>query len=113
MQQPKTYRYLQVDDYLDLLNYAKQLNDTVWEQELKEALRHFLQADRKGTKDFKINALWQHFDQINDRLMVLFDLLRNSNNPTERNSWSEQIWELKLERIKLEKQIQASYSHFL
>lgn len=52
MQQPKTYRYLQVDDYLD-------------------------------------NALWRHFDQINDRLMVLFDLLR------------------------LEKQIQASYSHFL
>lgn len=54
---------------------TKQLNDTVWEQELKEALRHFLQADRKGTKDFKINALWRHFDQINDRLMVLFDLL--------------------------------------
>ncbi|MFC7560735.1 hypothetical protein ACFQ5D_00265 [Paenibacillus farraposensis] len=51
------------------------MNDTVWEQGLKEALRHFLQADRKGTKDFKINALGRHFDQINDRLMVLFDLL--------------------------------------
>jgi hypothetical protein len=30
----------------------------------------------------------------------------------EKSSWSEQIWELKLERIKLEKQIQASYAHF-
>ncbi|ALP34845.1 hypothetical protein ASL14_00320 [Paenibacillus sp. IHB B 3084] len=112
MQLIKTHSYLQVDDYLDLLNYAKQLNDTEWQQELKEALQHQLLENGKETKDSEINALWQHFDQINDRLLELFDLLRNSNNTVERNSWSEQIWELKLERIKLEKQIQASYAHY-
>ncbi|MEC0181017.1 hypothetical protein P4H61_05850 [Paenibacillus peoriae] len=111
MQRAKIHSYLQVDDYLDLLNYAKQLHDIKWQQELKEALQHHLQENGKETKDSKINALWRHFDLINDRLMELFDLLRKSNNAAERNSWSEQIWELKLERIKLEKQIQASYSH--
>ncbi|PNQ81069.1 hypothetical protein [Paenibacillus sp. F4] len=112
MKQIKTRSYLQVDDYLDLLNYAKQLNDIEWQQELKEALRHQLLENGKETKDSEINTLWRHFDQINDQLLRLFDLLRNSNNAADRNSWSEQIWELKLERIKLEKQIQASYAHF-
>ncbi|APB71265.1 hypothetical protein PPYC1_13230 [Paenibacillus polymyxa] len=112
MKQIKTRSYLQVDDYLDLLNYAKQLNDIEWQQELKEALRHQLLENGKETKDFEINTLWRHFDQINDELLRLFDLLRNSNNAADRNSWSEQIWELKLERIKLEKQIQARYAHF-
>ncbi|WP_311082937.1 hypothetical protein [Paenibacillus polymyxa] len=112
MKQIKTRSYLQVDDYLDLLNYAKQLNDIEWQQELKEALRHQLMEKGKAIKDSEINTLWRHFDQINDELLRLFDLLRNSNNAADRNSWSEQIWELKLKRIKLEKQIQASYAHF-
>ncbi|MBE0343894.1 hypothetical protein E4V51_28015, partial [Paenibacillus sp. 28ISP30-2] len=71
MQLIKTHSYLQVDDYLDLLNYAKQLNDTEWQQELKEALQHQLLENGKETKDSEINALWQHFDQINDRLLEL------------------------------------------
>ncbi|MGQ3480317.1 hypothetical protein [Paenibacillus sp. TY11] len=49
MKQIKTYSYLQVDDYLDLLNYAKQLNDIEWQEELKEALQHQLLENGKET----------------------------------------------------------------
>jgi hypothetical protein len=57
MQLVSTHNFLQVDDYLDLLNYAKQLNDIEWQLELKEALKQKLLEVGRESKESEIQVL--------------------------------------------------------
>lgn len=56
-----------------------------------------------------MRALWSRFDDINLLLMQLFDKLREQEDTTDSGLWREQMWELKMERIHVAKQLQARY----
>ncbi|MNW23427.1 hypothetical protein D3C74_01280 [compost metagenome] len=123
------------DDYLDLLNYAQQLGDDLWEQELINTLRHLstvqqeeigmTEPDDDMANDYKterdeqdqgeveelINQLWDQFDEINERLAEMMNRLRSEPNARERRLWNEQIWMLKMERMQLEIRLQDLISN--
>ncbi|MEK4516366.1 hypothetical protein NSS64_13875 [Paenibacillus sp. FSL H8-0122] len=100
---------MSIDDYLDLLNYAKAINDEQWQADLLEQLNNYeMLAEEKKQVD-SVRALWSRFDDINLLLMQLFDKLREQEDTTNSGLWREQMWELKMERIHVAKQLQARY----
>jgi len=100
---------MSVDDYLDLLNYAKAINDGQWQAEIIHSLKNLKAASPEEQGAESVNELWSRFDEINAALMGLFHKLQNNEFSVEQYRWKEQIWELKLERIELSKKIQKRY----
>lgn len=100
---------MSVDDYLDLLNYAKAINDGQWQVDIIDRLNKLSKASHAETTEQSVNELWIQFDDINAILMDLFNKLRESVDPVAQYRWKEKIWELKQERINLSKKIQSRY----
>ncbi|KWX86165.1 hypothetical protein AMQ83_20480 [Paenibacillus riograndensis] len=100
---------MSVDDYLDLYNYAKAINDGQWQADIIESLKNHKETAAEQQRMDSVKELWIRFDEINLLLMELFDKLRNQEEDPESDRWKERIWELKLERITLAKQIQERY----
>ncbi|WP_310833079.1 hypothetical protein [Paenibacillus pedocola] len=100
---------MSVDDYLDLLNYAKAINDGQWQADIIESLKNFKGASEEYRREENVRELWNRFDDINRNLLVLFDKLRANDGSEDSYRWKEQIWELKMERITIAKQIQERY----
>ncbi|MEK4157783.1 hypothetical protein [Paenibacillus odorifer] len=100
---------MSVDDYLDLLNYAKAINDGQWQADIIDRLNKLSKASHAETTEQSVNELWIQFDDINAILMDLFNKLRESADPVEQYRWKEKVWELKQERINLSKKIQSRY----
>lgn len=100
---------MSVDDYLDLLNYAKAINDGQWQADIIESLKNFNATSEEHRREENVRELWNRFDHINRNLLELFDKLRENEDSEDSYRWKEQIWELKMERITLAKQIQERY----
>lgn len=100
---------MSVDDYLDLLNYAKAINDGQWQADIIDRLNKLSKASHAETTEQSVKELWIQFDDINAILMDLFNKLRESADPVEQYLWKEKVWELKQERINLSKKIQSRY----
>ncbi|WP_238655185.1 hypothetical protein [Paenibacillus piscarius] len=98
-----------IDDYLDLLNYAKSINDEQWQADLLECLKNYADHSEEQSQADSVRALWSRFDDINVLLMELFNKLRAEEDSPESGPWKEQIWELKMERIYVAKQLQERY----
>lgn len=100
---------MSVDDYLDLLNYAKAINDGQWQADILESLKQLNTASLALKTEQSVKELWVQFDDVNAVLMDLFNKLRENETSVEQYRWKERIWELKLERIQLSKLIQKKY----
>lgn len=100
---------MSVDDYLDLLNYAKAINDGQWQADIIASLKNYNETAEEQRRDVNVRELWSRFDHINHKLLDLFDKLRENEDAEDSHLWKEQIWELKMERITLAKQIQERY----
>lgn len=100
---------MSVDDYLDLLNYAKAINDGQWQADIIESLKNLKATSEEYRREENVRELWNRFDDINRNLLVLFDKLRQNEGSEDSYRWKEQIWELKMERITIAKQIQERY----
>ncbi|UQZ36565.1 hypothetical protein C2I18_25315 [Paenibacillus sp. PK3_47] len=100
---------MSIDDYLDLLNYAKQMNDEQWQADIIETLNNFRQISEEEQRAENVRELWSRFDEVNHLLLELFDKLRDGEDAEDSGRWKEQIWEMKLERITLSRQIQKQY----
>lgn len=100
---------MSVDDYLDLLNYAKAINDGQWQADILESLKQLNTASLALRTEQSVKELWVQFDDVNAVLMDLFNKLRENEASVEQYRWKERIWELKLERIQLSKMIQEKY----
>ncbi|ETT63144.1 MULTISPECIES: hypothetical protein [Paenibacillus] len=100
---------MSIDDYLDLLNYAKAINDEQWQADLLEQLKNYEALVEEKKQVDSVRALWTRFDDINGLLMQLFDKLREHEDTPDSALWKERIWELKMERIHVAKQLQARY----
>ncbi|WP_405173281.1 hypothetical protein [Paenibacillus sp. FSL H8-0260] len=100
---------MSVDDYLDLLNYAKAINDGQWQADIIDRLNKLSKNSHAETTEQSVKELWIQFDDVNAILMDLFNKLRESADPVEQYRWKEKVWELKQERINLSKKIQSRY----
>ncbi|WP_379127090.1 hypothetical protein [Paenibacillus sp. sgz500958] len=97
------------DDYLDLYNYAKAINDHEWQASLITALMDLKTALPEVSGIESLKQLWEQFDMINYLLLGLFSELQANDPSVDQYRLKERIWELKLERIELSKKLQRKY----
>lgn len=89
---------MNIDDYLDLYNYAKSLGDADWQASITESLTLLLSSSA-SFEDDELTTLWSRFDRINEELKQLFLNMRAHTDSTRIREWEEKVWELKMERI--------------
>ncbi|MBM7565606.1 hypothetical protein [Paenibacillus sacheonensis] len=94
-----------VDDYLDLYNYALALGDKEWQTEIEALLRRQEYAYDDTVREWTKEQLWTQFNTINYKMMELFTLMRKSSSNEEESAIRDLIWQLKLQRMDLAKQI--------
>lgn len=127
--------YETVNDYLDLLNYAKQLHDVEWQQaiiqQLKqlhnsnfslyepiEEIKHIQNTediqdieDIKDIKDVESNntssKLWDRLDEINTNMISLFLAISQTKDEEEKNVLLHALHELKQEQIIVSEKLKA------
>ncbi len=95
------------DDYLDLLNYAIQIGDEEWQQEILLNLKRLNHSEEWQHEWAVTEQLWRQFDRINQQLLSLYDSIRETTDDSSKQRLLEQWWQLKLERISVSRQIQA------
>jgi transcriptional regulator with AAA-type ATPase domain len=95
------------DDYLDLLNYAIQIGDAEWQQEILTNLKRLNHSEEWQREWAVTEQLWRQFDRINQQLLSLYDSIRETSDDSSKQRLLEQWWQLKLERISVSRQIQA------
>ncbi|CAH1059567.1 hypothetical protein [Paenibacillus pseudetheri] len=101
---------MSVDDYLDLLNYAKAINDGQWQTDIIESLKNLnTESEEPQVQEESVIELWSQFDSVNILIMKLFEKLRKNEESDEVLHWKEQLLELKLERSILSKKILNRY----
>lgn len=94
-----------INDYLDLYNFAGQLGDVQWQNEILMNLQSAKVEIKKEAYAKKIDQLWQTFDFINQELLTLYQKLRQSQLENEVEHLQNQVWELKLQRILISKEM--------
>ncbi|MDQ0086625.1 hypothetical protein J2T12_000019 [Paenibacillus anaericanus] len=99
----------QINDYLDLLNYAKQIGDTSWQAEIVATLSKLNTPKTFQETSDANELLWRRFDQINTSLVELFNSIRETQDNVYKQQLVEKMWGLKLERISISRQIKSDY----
>lgn len=103
---------MSVDDYLDLYNYAKAINDGQWQADIIESLKELSTVPEVPQIKEDIGSmtdLWARFDAVNIMIMKLFEKLRQDDDSQQQQEWKEQLLELKVERSLLSKEILNRY----
>ncbi|MBP1905831.1 Rad3-related DNA helicase [Paenibacillus turicensis] len=121
--------YETVNDYLDLLNYAKQLHDVEWQQaiiqqlkqlhntnftlnETIEEIKHIQDTeDTQGLQDVESDTtstkLWDRLDEINTNMISLFLAISQTKDEEEKNVLLHALHELKQEQIIVSEKLKA------
>ncbi|GEB77196.1 hypothetical protein [Sporolactobacillus inulinus] len=92
-----------VDDYLDLLLYAKKIKDVEWQQEIKKHLLAYLE-ESEARKQQRITDLRIKLSYVNRRILVLYQQLRKRNVELTEKITNE-LYALKQRRMELEAEI--------
>ncbi|MBJ6362680.1 hypothetical protein ACFOQM_15650 [Paenibacillus sp. GCM10012307] len=98
-----------IDDHLDLYNYAVEIGDKAWQEEilftLKQKELHIYGLIRSTIR----TKLWQKFDQINQELLALYGQLHGLKDEGNQGSQyiKEKLWDLKLERLQVAQQLRG------
>jgi predicted nucleic acid-binding Zn-ribbon protein len=97
-----------VNDHLDLYNYAVQIGDTDWQQQIADSLAN-KDAYAKSLYDQAVQRqLWSEFDLINRRMLELFDAMRTqAPDETQLEKFRQTMQELKRRRLAIVKQIKS------
>ncbi|AJS59727.1 hypothetical protein [Paenibacillus sp. IHBB 10380] len=105
---PTLYASLWTDDYLDLLNYAKEIGDLAWQEEIILKLASTTEETIQSLiLDEEKNVLWSKFDAINDELLELYATIEHSKNDAEKLRLSQKVWDLKLQRVHIHNKIKS------
>lgn len=96
-----------IDDHLDLYNFAVQIGDQEWQQQIIETLHGLNKSVNKEIEYAIAQQLWRRFDSINNKMLDLFSQMKESTSSEEESSIRELIWKLKLQRIDLARKIKA------
>ncbi|MWC29671.1 hypothetical protein [Paenibacillus sp. MMS18-CY102] len=99
-----------LDDYLDLYNYAGQLHDAPWQEELLNTIRTGPPADLNADQEKptqRQKELWTEFQALNNKLIELFALIKSSKNQQELEGIRQAMWALKRRRLEIGRQLVA------
>ncbi|PWW05071.1 hypothetical protein DFQ01_10554 [Paenibacillus cellulosilyticus] len=102
-----TFERQWMDDYLDLLNYARQIGDNAWQQEIINTMNDAKHRMEQESLERRREELWQQFDAINAKMLELYRQLRETENASIAERLSEEVWELKTRRIEIGRQLYA------
>ncbi|MEW9700563.1 hypothetical protein [Paenibacillus sp. SI8] len=94
-----------INDHLDLYNYASQIGDSDWQQQILQTLSQY---ELHLPRQFEFQ-LWQMFDAINRNMLKIFQQLKDKKQDTiEEQQLREKVWQLKLQRIEIVRMIKAN-----
>ncbi|MGX1832276.1 hypothetical protein ACWIE6_28965 [Paenibacillus taichungensis] len=95
-----------VNDYLDLYNYARTIEDSEWAEDILRKLQDqkdaLLEEERKA---ILLRGLLTSYDRINKQLIDIFSKLRVASEGYQTESLQEQWFKLKLMRIDVSRKI--------
>ncbi|MCW3795157.1 hypothetical protein HF638_23490 [Paenibacillus sp. SZ31] len=95
-----------VNDYLDLYNFARTIEDSEWAEDILRKLRDqkdaLLEEERKA---ILLRELLISYDRINKQLVDIFSKLRVASEGYQTESLQEQWFKLKLMRIDVSRKI--------
>lgn len=94
--------FLTVDEYLDLYLFSKNLGDIQWQNEIIEQLKNH---NQKTDKTWEIQALWESFERVNNKILSLYKELQNDSTISE--AIGEKLWILKQQRIEISREIRC------
>jgi len=94
---------LQIDDYLDLLHFAIQIQDQEWQQSLIHQLKIFQPAAEQQRSPEE--ELWTRLDYINSKLTGLCNQLHAAHTQDERDKFEERIGLLQSQRLEVARKI--------
>lgn len=100
-----------VNDQLDLLNYAKQLGDQDWQDNILHRLKEVDQASFDSVQVNPQASLWNQYEAIIQEMVALYDQVRSSRDSLKEHQIKERIWELKQQRVQVAKLIKSLNSH--
>ena len=69
---------LEVNDYLDLYLFAKNIGDQAWQEEILQKLQNYNQNHFDQTQI--IHNLWTEFQRINEKILKLYQELRTDSS---------------------------------
>lgn len=99
--------YETINDYLDLLGYAKQINDVEWQQDIIAQLKK-LQNQHAPAENLDMKTkLWNRLDEINTNMVSLFLAISQSSDEEEKSVLLHALQELKKEQISISEKIKA------
>lgn len=107
MRSINTFEQQWMDDHLDLLNYARQIGDIAWQDEIVRTLSEAKQRMEQAALEIRIEALWLQFDAINRKVLELYRQLRETENAYIVEKLTEEVWQLKVRRVEIGKQLKA------
>jgi hypothetical protein len=94
---------LQIDDYLDLYLYAKQLHDVAWQAEIKKQLAECAQRSQLPKADGE-TELQEQFRNVNRQILQLYRCLHTGQQHLTDDLTAE-LFALKHRRVELGKEI--------
>ncbi|GGH49719.1 hypothetical protein [Paenibacillus silvae] len=106
----KTYAELNsllVDDYLDLLNIAKQLGDEEWKDSILQALKEEVDSNHHVDSTEVRQDLWNQFEDINEQMHDLLMQLKHTDSPEDKEQIIELIWGLKIDRHAITRKLET------
>ncbi|AJY73909.1 hypothetical protein [Paenibacillus beijingensis] len=92
-----------IDDYLDLLNYAVQIGDSAWKEEIVQTLKQMNVPDYNPVQELKVQ-LWQQYDAVIHEMLAVYERLRKSTANEDRQA-EEALWNLKQRRLYIARQL--------
>jgi len=104
---PRTVAQIWIDDYLDLLNYAISIGDMEWKKEIILTLSERDQHMKHIARQAEEQKLLAQFESINREMMILNQQLKSSTSVQEELQLKQKVWELKLERLRIAKQLKT------
>lgn len=99
----RTLFQIEVDDYLDLYLYAKNLGDLDWQKEIKN---HLAKIVVQKPASFQAASLLQQYQELNEELKDLYKKLRQ---PSQDHALYEKLWKLKKEKVELRRKIKTAF----
>ncbi|MCO7125003.1 hypothetical protein NIE88_04335 [Sporolactobacillus shoreicorticis] len=94
---------LQIDDYLDLYLYAKQLHDDAWQAEIKAKLIEYVRPSQLPAVHEE-KELQEQFTYVNRQILHLYRSLRTGKQELN-DAVTAELFVLKHRRIELGKEI--------
>lgn len=90
-----------VNDYLDLYLYAREIGDTIWQEEIIENLK-MISDKKKQTELTGLPMYIERYKRLNEEILSIYQLIKKQSSTVQLE---QRMQELKQQRIIVGRQI--------